>query len=118
MYFTIVFLLFVYLITLTISLALYFSSLELMGRFLVVLIPVFIGVISNFRDLAFKSQTPDSRSFTLFMITYSVLMTLLAYYTIQIGSHECLLEDLLTFEQFFMLFVNRIKKLLSFFGLW
>ena len=105
MYFTIVFLLFVYLITLTISLALYFSSLELMGRFLVVLIPVFIGVISNFRDLAFKSQTPNSRSFTLFMITYSVLMTILAYYTIQIGSHECLLEDLLTLEEFLMLFV-------------
>lgn len=118
MYFTIVFLLFVYLITLTISLALYFSSLELMGRFLVVLIPVFIGVISNFRDLAFKSKTSDSRSFAFFMITYSVLMTLLAYYSIQIGSHEYLLEDLQTFEQFLMRFVNRIKKLLSFFGLW
>ena len=27
-------------------------------------------------------------------------------------------KDLLTLEEFLMLFVNRIKKLLSFFGLW
>ena len=54
MYFTIVFLLFVYLITLQLffSVILSLASLELMGRFLVVLIPVFIGVISNFEGFS------------------------------------------------------------------
>ena len=109
--------LFVYIVSIMVGLACYFSSWEVMTRFLVCLIPMVLGFILNYRSLIFGVFDQYTRSFLLYLITSSILFTLGGYCAIDQNSPDMILNNLPDIYQFMERVFEPLKKVLSYFGI-